>query len=418
MGKAKIRTALTSLVGLPFLISFSPMAHGAEGQVSFQLAQKAAVVFAQEVFPEAVFGPAQIYYGLDNEPAVYVFALSLKKEIFPREDEILAALAEGRRMFERGQELADEDMINAGRKTMVGEGEYGMIMVSCRYEMGPVIEYYAGLPLHYASLDKAREKAVAELGAEEPELARCVFYTPFDIWLEFVSKGDVVFVSPFTLESFSTEEVLSAAPLEISEEQSEKAKQDWLRVEQGEEAYVSSGQFRIPNVPDFDWSYGCSPTAAADILGYWDANGYPLLIDYYFDRWDHVESEWDNNVPNVQQQLAIAMHTDTLTGSTNIYYICPGIEAVCNHAEWGNNYHFASEDFGDDWARLIADIDCGRPLHWGLHGHPTYNKHSVCAMGWGPPDNGWICIHDTWSSTPEEVVIDYDGWGGPGMSGS
>ena len=33
----------------------------------------------------------------------------------------------------------------------------------------------------------------------------------------------------------------------------------------------------LPNVPAFDWSYGCSPTSAAMIAGYYDNTGYPNM---------------------------------------------------------------------------------------------------------------------------------------------
>ena len=43
------------------------------------------------------------------------------------------------------------------------------------------------------------------------------------------------------------------------------------------ERNIAAGINILPNVPAFDWSYGCSPTAAAMMMGYYDNNGYPNM---------------------------------------------------------------------------------------------------------------------------------------------
>ncbi|MCX6376288.1 MAG: hypothetical protein NTU88_09710, partial [Armatimonadetes bacterium] len=40
---------------------------------------------------------------------------------------------------------------------------------------------------------------------------------------------------------------------------------------------VGAGINVLSNVPAFDWSYGCSPTSAAMIMGYYDNTGYPNM---------------------------------------------------------------------------------------------------------------------------------------------
>jgi hypothetical protein len=292
------------------------------------------VSFGEGIFERTVFGPAAIYYGLDSEPAVYVFPLCLRAAVFPDEQQILSEVAKGRKIFSKGEEVQDYDLMKAGKQIMVGEGDYGMIMVSARYEMGPIIEYYKGLPLHYTATERAMEVAQSRLGTTDIELTRYIFYSPFDVWFEFISPQELIYVSPFTFRTFAADKIFTVQPLEISSQQSDKAQLEWSEIERGRKLYPGLDQHRISGVPDFDWSYGCSPTAAADILGHWDASGFPLLIDYYFSRWDPLEYEWDY-LPNVQKELAIAMQTDSTTGSTMIYNICPGIQAVCNDPGWG-----------------------------------------------------------------------------------
>jgi len=41
------------------------------------------------------------------------------------------------------------------------------------------------------------------------------------------------------------------------------------------EPKIAAGTNTLPNVPAFDWSYGCSATAAAMMFGYYDNMGYP-----------------------------------------------------------------------------------------------------------------------------------------------
>jgi parallel beta-helix repeat protein len=43
------------------------------------------------------------------------------------------------------------------------------------------------------------------------------------------------------------------------------------------EPHIAEGINVLQNVPAFDWSYGCSATAAAMMMGYYDNNGYPNM---------------------------------------------------------------------------------------------------------------------------------------------
>lgn len=58
-----------------------------EGEVPFELVEEASLSFAAEVFGEAAIGPWELYYGLDNLPAVYVFSFRLNSTDTLTEDE-------------------------------------------------------------------------------------------------------------------------------------------------------------------------------------------------------------------------------------------------------------------------------------------------------------------------------------------
>jgi hypothetical protein len=379
--------------------------------VDFQLAKLAASSFAVGLSVHGQLGPVYTYYGVDGKPSVYAFVFSLKETPFPSENEILKMVASGWEVYQQSKAIGDQEGIKSAKKMITREGDFLTIVVSARKELGPIVEYFYGLPLHYSAKEKALKIALDNMGKEKAGLSQVIFCSPFDIWFEFASGGQRTYVSPFYFTTNTAEEIFLAYPLEITEEQKEKIKSDWERIESGKGFDQSSDQFRITGVPDFDWSYGCSPSAGADVLGYWDANGYDLLIDYYFNRWDPLEYEWDYNVPNVQQQLSWAMKTDSSQGATYISDIGPGIRMVCNHPDYGNNFGFSDyTDYNQSLGYLINEIRLGYPAVWNVLSHPTYGNHSMCAMGWGPPDTTYICLHDTWSSTSVEVLVNWNGW--------
>jgi hypothetical protein len=379
--------------------------------VPLELAKQAAISFAQVLSTQGQLGPVYTYYGVDGKPSVYVFVFSLKEASFPVETEILKKVASGWEVYRQSQEISNLEGIKLGKRMITQEGDFLTIVVSARSELGPVVEYFYGLPIHYSAKEKALKIALDKMSKEKALLSQVVFCSPFDIWFEFTSGDQKTYISPFYFNSNTAEEVFLAYPMKITEEQKEKIRSDWERIESGKGFDFKLDSFRITGVPDYDWSYGCSPTAGADVLGYWDANGYDLLVDYYFNRYDPLEGETDYNVPNVQRELSIAMKTDSVTnGGTYLSDIGPGIRMVCNHPDYGNNYGFSDyTDYDSSLGYLINEIRLGFPAVWNVFSHPTYGNHSMCAMGWGPPDTTYICLHDTWSSTPVERVLSYYG---------
>jgi len=381
--------------------------------VSKALAEKTAALFFQNLSGTGVPGPTLTYNGVDGEPAVFVFVYSLKDNPFPGESEILGKVSQAWRLYGQGEKENDLGMIKSAQKMITQEGDFLTIVVSARREFGPVVEYFYGLPLHYTAKEKAIGLAQKKLSSDQVDLSQVIFASPFDVWFEFKSDGRKTYVSPLNFSVYSEDEVFVSYQMESDLLQQEKTESDWEKIETGVGIPFDKGQFRISGVPDFDWSYGCSPSAAADVLGYWDANGYPLLIDYTFNRYDPLEGEWDYNVPNVQQQLSWAMHTDSSAGATSISDIGPGTRSVCNHPDYQNNYGFRDyTDYNQNLGYLINKIRSGYPAIWNVISHPTYGNHSMCAMGWGPgtPDTAYICLHDTWSSTPVEVLVNWNGW--------
>jgi len=142
-------------------------------------------------------------------------------------------------------------------------------------------------------------------------------------------------------------------------------------------------------MPFYDWSYGCSPTAAAMLFAWYDNRSaitsykYSYLISHHFMRYDTLNKEgrishWDYNVPWLQRQLAIGMDTDTLTGSTMPWDIDDGMEWAANTLL---DYDFDADNrYTSKWTRLKNDVDDGKPLLVHISGHSTtaigYNSNT------------------------------------------
>ena len=286
---------------------------------------------------------------------------------------------------------------------------YRTIVISARYNIYPILEYSTGLSRFYTIGDLAKEKAGYILGTTDIRLTKIYYAGNLDKWLEFTANdGRRILIDSFSLEANMPENILVEQPKQIEGKDFivQKNREAWEKVKYGIPIITdAAGAGRIRSVPFYDWSYGCSPTASAMILGFYDKRGYDRLIDYYFKRWDPVEVEWDYNVPNVQQELATAMYTSS-DGSTYISDIAPGNKYVTNII---NGYGFESTcsskgDYGTNNFHLNLikkEINAGRPFHWVVddyysYEHRDYICHSVAAVGY--TNDNYVIVHNTWDT--------------------
>lgn len=289
------------------------------------------------------------------------------------------------------------------------DGRVVTLLVGASTEMPPVLLHCLGLaPIRYAA-DQARSVAARALGCDSVVHSGSVYYSPLDLWLEYSTGDAAVMVSLRDLRPVEPRRVRSVEPVRYSDRRRTANIEQWQLYVRGVAPHGLDGQRWIEGVPDWDWHYGCAPTAAANVLDYWAERGFPLLVDSVScGVRDPIEGDVDS-VPNVSRELAVAMETDTLgNGSTAGGRIAPGIAAVCNASEWGNGYEFVSWLSWDNRDLLVAEIDSGRPGVLCLVGHPEYGSHTVTFCGWGPPDRDWIVVHDCWGGTARDIVLNYN----------
>ncbi len=302
--------------------------------------------------------------------------------------------------------------------------ERAYAVVSADRNSVPVPEFGRGSPFFLEKMPAYRQMAAGILGGPA-ELDRIIYVSPFEVYLAFRRGGERILIDALALLHGREDELVRIRRKEpLRENRRTRAYWETLieRVREGsarEFFQARKSENKIEGVPFYIWSYGCSPTASAMVLGFWDKNGYGRFVDYRFDHWDVViagacDTGWIYNVPNVQRELAIAMETDTTSGGTYIDMIAPGQSQVASE----NGYDFDSEDFwGDEtngWEFDVVknEIDYGRPFNWGAMNYyyigPHHGfidtmtiYHSVTAVGYldgGNYENDYVLVHDTWSS--------------------
>lgn len=161
----------------------------------------------------------------------------------------------------------------------------------------------------------------------------------------------------------------------------------------------------IPGVPDWNqfwgsygcWS-GCSPTAAVNLIGYWDRQGYENLI---------AGDNWQAAVDEMRTHMGTWCGRDNF-GWTAIRNISPGM--VTYAARHG--YTFSSEFWCPGCATPLTyenyrtQIDANRPLLVDIMSHFTYGDHTVVGVGYDT-SGSYLIVHDNWPNTGENVYLQY-----------
>lgn len=281
------------------------------------------------------------------------------------------------------------------------KNKYATVVVSQDSSQVPILECFNSLPPYYTNLNKAKKRAEEILG-KGVKFERVIYIAPLEEWFEFSLKDRRILIDSHSFKPREPKRKVQEWRPKSSERLRQAIRDKWERI--GKTPYIKKAY--IEGVPALLWSYGCSPTASAMIMWYWDIKGYGRLVDYFFDRYDHVVGHKVYNLPNIQQELAKGMQTDSMTGSTaGQDPVVRGHIYVANHI---NNYSFQSlaSPYGDetngwvfDWIK--REIDAGRPCHWAVfHYFPDdpWVGHSLCAMGYEIDSDTMIIVHTTWDT--------------------
>lgn len=410
---------------------------GEQNLVPIALARKAALFYARGKWGDVTVSEGTPIVGMmDVLPRAYTFTVGLvsqpidiesiqahiKEQLgqFARSYETLRRYLQADRTAEPSQVEGARTIseFQESREALLGGKNYGTLVIRARKDRHPAVMAYAGLPFTLIG-----QELIFALHGKTKTLdpQQTVTYRMGDgdgyphFFGEFSQReGQKILLS--LMDGYSTHygNRTPRPPKEYAPEAISRYRQIWALVarisseylQQISPEYISSKSHSyIPNVPDLQWYRGCAPTAAANILAYWDTRGYPKLVD------DPAKTAHD-----LIDELADAMDTDS-SGSTKDHNVDDGIEAVCNDAAYSNNYAFDTD--GPDswycWGKITDAIDAGKPCHLIVHGHNQYRDHSVTVVGYRrvlkdcAADDYFVTIHDTWSTTGYDVEIPYDG---------
>ncbi len=365
--------------------------------VPFADVERVALNRARREFPDMLPGTVVPYVDENGQTVAYMFHF----------------VVPGKTMDD--YEAVADDVL-AGRATLGPDTDltrwtspYAHVLVSARYDRPPVIRFGYGASEFYAIGRQGLARAQAELGPGV-RLSRIYFVYPVT-YLEYADDAgrQIVFAQHFE-RSWSSrtefERYVAAGIRAIATERGEEGNlvayhaPAWARELAGE--YGSDVAVFVPQVnraPFYDWSYGCTPTAAAMVMGYIDrTQDFGRLVDWFWMRRDTAEREWDHQVPNVQRECAIAMHTDTISGGTSTNNISSGLRTVA--ADNGYTWYVLHADGAlwnnYCWDTIMMEIDAGHAFVWSA----TWEIHSLACFGYRTDDQ-FVYVHNTWW-TPAE----------------
>lgn len=144
-------------------------------------------------------------------------------------------------------------------------------------------------------------------------------------------------------------------------------------------------QVILPGVSDYLWYRGCGPTAAADILGYWNNNGYGLFT----------------NSSSAIDTLATLMHTSA-EGWTYLSEVPGAIETFAS--DRGYTFNSWNETVGLGWSfhwdSLVNEINRKYPLIFLVDTDANgVTDHFVPVVGYDERVDGslWYGFYTTWT---------------------
>jgi hypothetical protein len=360
--------------------------------VDFETVQRLALKKAQAEWPGCQPGTVVPYVDEAGNTVAYMFHFRTDGKQFPDYEQVVADILEER------QSLTVNTDLRRWRS------KYAHLLISARYDRTPIVCYGYGTSEYYAVAPRARARAKAVLG-NDVYLSRIYFVCPV-VFLEFSNQAGarVIYSAHFERVWYSRadfQQFVSESKRAAGVGQAEPAaiahyQQEWQVALNRD--YSHWNEVYIPGAdraPFYDWSYGCTPTSAAMVMGYIDRVGnYGRLVDWYWQRWDMVEGEWDKQIPNVQRECALRMYTDTTTGGTYIGAIAQGLYVVA----WDNGYpsfEVVEEQGtpGNDWAwaTIVQEIDAGYPMVWSA----IWAIHSLAGYGYRTPEKD-LYVHNTW----------------------
>jgi hypothetical protein len=257
--------------------------------VPFEIVREAALNRANAVWKTLSEGTVIPYQDADGRTVAYMFHFRVDGRPFP--SNYAQVVQEAREDLDRFEATRREGTHGRSENERVtppsGRFRYAHVLASARYDRAPVLAWGEGLSEFYATALNARTEAAGLLGTPDPSLKRIYFTWPLT-WYEFEGNDRAVVLHAHLMSEHLTRAEFIArvhdadaqARQKITAELAKKGR-TWeqhlaeLRRKSTQEwdaarhpAGGTDGQFFVAGAtqaPFFDWSFGCTPTAAAMI---------------------------------------------------------------------------------------------------------------------------------------------------------
>jgi hypothetical protein len=185
----------------------------------------------------------------------------------------------------------------------------------------------------------------------------------------------------------------------------------------------------ISEVPAYRWYHGCGPTAAAQVLGYWDLHGYDNLFaasgtDVYYtvNVQDQISSPEHNakydptpddaNLPTPPKTSIADWFRTSVNQANGWSLLSDSDDAFRGYAAYRgytfNSWYERVSTGAFTWTDLTAEIDAGRPMMFLVDSSGDgATDHFVPVLGYDDRgDTGlWYGYYNTSTLSENETVL-------------
>ncbi len=383
------------------------------------LVKQKAEEIAKRDFGEVTYIYSELFSGVEEKPAVEVF------------------------IFERGIALPPSvinlwNLINLIEIGSINTANLITLIIGSSMDYSTEIASHPGLPEFISGFLDLASKLITENGYNEIDIKNLTWTWPLSFWADVEANGNIIGtyllnsgaeaikITPEDKEAEFQKliehinNVKTSDPEKWNEGQ-ELRNQEWT-VYEGMEIPFSKcksnySKNEIVGVPHYWVTRGCTPTAAAMVMGYHKDGGYGRLLDC---------GETVYGSTGIIEKLGDAMHTGHCWGTwiggecygiwigplTYPWDVESGIETFANDPDWGNGYNFDvaylsayTNTMSHIWNVMKDEVNNRRPGMVTSHLHPQYLYHTMTVVGWGKREwPHWYCgldkhdlyVHTTW----------------------
>jgi len=210
-----------------FPVSIPPRGMAPSNAVPDSLVISVATAKARQVWGDVSLGPIIPTCDRNGISIAYYVCFRLDDDAFPDFDSVFDGILEGRSLYQQGitelkklglppvaiypanhanmspEAQQASSIMETGRKKTWGIDDYATVLVSARYSMSPIPEYFEGLPRFFTLADVIADSSQAILG-HSAKLSRIYFGGRVNHVYEFRVDDEVTYIDPFPVKQLSS----------------------------------------------------------------------------------------------------------------------------------------------------------------------------------------------------------------------